>query len=62
MIVVVEAMGIHIGAMLSLMTDIPMNVMRKRRYNLPASARSTRRPGTRKGSSTSTASGPGCGS
>jgi adenine phosphoribosyltransferase len=34
-IVVVEAMGIHIGAVLSVMTDIPMTVMRKREYNLP---------------------------
>jgi adenine phosphoribosyltransferase len=34
-IVVVEAMGIHIGAVLSTMTDIPMVVMRKRVYNLP---------------------------
>jgi adenine phosphoribosyltransferase len=33
-IVVVEAMGIHIGAVLSTMTDIPMTVMRKREYNL----------------------------
>jgi len=28
-------MGIHIGAVLSVMTDIPMTVMRKRAYNLP---------------------------
>jgi adenine phosphoribosyltransferase len=34
-IVVVEAMGIHIGAVLSIMTDIPMTIMRKRVYNLP---------------------------
>jgi len=34
-IVVVEAMGIHIGAVLSVMTDIPMVVMRKREYKLP---------------------------
>jgi len=34
-IVVVEAMGIHIGAVLSVMTDIPMTVMRKREYKLP---------------------------
>ena len=34
-IVVVEAMGLHIGAVLSLMTDLPMTVMRKRVYNLP---------------------------
>jgi adenine phosphoribosyltransferase len=35
MIVVAEAMGIHIGTTLSLMTDIPLNVVRKRRYELP---------------------------
>ena len=29
-IVVVEAMGIHIGSVLSVMTDIPMTIMRKR--------------------------------
>jgi adenine phosphoribosyltransferase len=34
-IVTAEAMGIHIGAALSLMTDIPLVVMRKRSYNLP---------------------------
>ncbi len=34
-IVVVEAMGIHIGAVLSIMTDIPMTVMRKREYRMP---------------------------
>jgi adenine phosphoribosyltransferase len=34
-IVVVEAMGIHIGAVLSVMTDIPVTVMRKREYKLP---------------------------
>ena len=34
-IVVAEAMGIHIGTVLSTMTDIPMTVMRKRVYNLP---------------------------
>ena len=33
-IVVAEAMGIHIGTTLSLMTDIPLNVVRKRRYDL----------------------------
>lgn len=33
-IVVVEAMGIHIGAVLSTMTDIPMTIMRKRPYEL----------------------------
>jgi adenine phosphoribosyltransferase len=34
-IVVVEAMGIPIGSVLSTMTDIPMTIMRKRPYNLP---------------------------
>jgi adenine phosphoribosyltransferase len=34
-IVVVEAMGIHIGTILSTMTDIPMTIMRKRPYSLP---------------------------
>ena len=34
-IVVVEAMGIHIGSILSNMTDIPMSIMRKREYRLP---------------------------
>jgi len=34
-IVTVEAMGLHIGAVLSTMTDIPMTVMRKRVYHLP---------------------------
>jgi adenine phosphoribosyltransferase len=35
MIVVAEAMGIHIGTTLSLMTDIPLNIVRKREYRLP---------------------------
>ncbi|MEI8330609.1 MAG: hypoxanthine/guanine phosphoribosyltransferase [Methanomicrobiales archaeon] len=34
-IVAVEAMGIHIGSVLSTMTDIPMTVVRKREYKLP---------------------------
>ncbi len=34
-IVVVEAMGIHIGSVLSTMTDLPMTIMRKREYQLP---------------------------
>lgn len=33
-IVVPEAMGIHIGSMLSLMTDIPLNIIRKRTFGL----------------------------
>jgi adenine phosphoribosyltransferase len=35
MIVVAEAMGIPIGTTLSLMTDIPLNIVRKREYRLP---------------------------
>ncbi|MDD5418269.1 MAG: hypoxanthine/guanine phosphoribosyltransferase [Methanomicrobiaceae archaeon] len=35
MIVVAEAMGIHIGVTLSLMTDIPLVIVRKRPYHLP---------------------------
>ncbi|PKL61729.1 MAG: adenine phosphoribosyltransferase [Methanomicrobiales archaeon HGW-Methanomicrobiales-2] len=34
-IVVCEAMGIHIGVALSMMTDIPLVVVRKRSYDLP---------------------------
>lgn len=34
-IVTAEAMGIHIGTALSLATDIPLTVMRKRPYGLP---------------------------
>ena len=34
-IVVAEAMGIHIGAVISTLTDIPMNIVRKREYLLP---------------------------
>jgi adenine phosphoribosyltransferase len=34
-LVVVEAMGIHIGSILSVMTDIPLTIMRKREYKLP---------------------------
>ncbi|MDD1717845.1 MAG: purine phosphoribosyltransferase family protein [Methanoregulaceae archaeon] len=35
MIVAAEAMGIHIGTALSLATDIPLNIVRKRQYWLP---------------------------
>jgi adenine phosphoribosyltransferase len=35
LLVVAEAMGIHIGTTLSLMTDIPFTIVRKRRYELP---------------------------
>ncbi|PWR75406.1 hypoxanthine/guanine phosphoribosyltransferase [Methanospirillum stamsii] len=34
-IVTAEAMGIPIGTVLSLMTDIPLNIIRKRKYGLP---------------------------
>lgn len=34
-IVVAEAMGIHIGVTLSLMTDLPLVIVRKRPYGLP---------------------------
>lgn len=33
-IVVAEAMGIHIGVALSLMTDLPLTIIRKREYQL----------------------------
>lgn len=32
-IVVAEAMGIHIGAVISMLTDIPMNIVRKREHS-----------------------------
>ncbi|MFH0862715.1 MAG: hypoxanthine/guanine phosphoribosyltransferase [Candidatus Altiarchaeota archaeon] len=34
-ILTMEAMGIHISAVLSQMTGLPMNIIRKRRYGLP---------------------------
>lgn len=34
-IVTIEAMGIHIGTGLSLFTDIPLVIIRKRKYGLP---------------------------
>ncbi len=34
-LVVTEAMGIHIGTVISLMTDIPYTIVRKREYKLP---------------------------
>lgn len=34
-IVVAEAMGIHIGVTLSMMTGIPLTIVRKRKYELP---------------------------
>ena len=35
LIVVAEAMGIHLGTALSMMTDIPFTIVRKRKYELP---------------------------
>jgi adenine phosphoribosyltransferase len=35
LIVVAEAMGIHIGTALSLATDIPFTIVRKKQYKLP---------------------------
>jgi len=34
-IVTMEAMGIHIGALTSQMTGLPLNIIRKRRYGMP---------------------------
>jgi adenine phosphoribosyltransferase len=34
-IVTIEAMGIHIGTALSLFTDLPLVIIRKRKYDLP---------------------------
>ncbi|HII06627.1 MAG TPA: purine phosphoribosyltransferase family protein [Methanotrichaceae archaeon] len=34
-IVTIEAMGIHIGTALSLFTDVPLVIIRKRKYGLP---------------------------
>jgi adenine phosphoribosyltransferase len=34
-IIAAEAMGIHIGAVISCMTDLPLNIVRKREYLLP---------------------------
>ena len=48
-IVAVEAMGIHIGAVLSCMTDIPMTVMRKREYKLPSEVAVHQKTGYSKG-------------
>lgn len=48
-IVVVEAMGIHIGSVLSVMTDIPMTVMRKREYKLPGEVPVHQKTGYSKG-------------
>jgi adenine phosphoribosyltransferase len=34
-IITAEAMGIHIGSVISCMTDLPLNIVRKREYLLP---------------------------
>jgi adenine phosphoribosyltransferase len=34
-IITAEAMGIHIGTVISCMTDLPLNIVRKREYLLP---------------------------
>jgi adenine phosphoribosyltransferase len=34
-IIAAEAMGIHIGSVISCMTDLPLNIVRKREYLLP---------------------------
>ena len=34
-IVTIEAMGIHVGTALSLLTDIPLVIIRKKKYDLP---------------------------
>jgi adenine phosphoribosyltransferase len=34
-ILAAEAMGIHIGSLVSCMTDLPLNIVRKREYMLP---------------------------
>ncbi|MDD1707435.1 MAG: adenine phosphoribosyltransferase [Methanoregulaceae archaeon] len=34
-IIAAEAMGIHIGSLISSMTDLPLNIVRKREYLLP---------------------------
>lgn len=48
-IVVVEAMGIHIGSVLSTMTDIPMTIVRKREYKLPGEIAVHQKTGYSKG-------------
>jgi adenine phosphoribosyltransferase len=48
-IVTVEAMGIPVGTALSLATDIPLTVVRKRRYGLPGEVEVKQRTGYSKG-------------
>lgn len=49
-IVTAEAMGIPIGSAISLMTDIPLNVIRKRSYGLPGEQEVQQQTGYSKGS------------
>jgi len=48
-IVTVEAMGIPIGTTLSLMTDLPMVIIRKRKYGLPGEIELSQKTGYSKG-------------
>lgn len=48
-IVAAEAMGIPIGTVISLMTDIPLNIIRKRRYDLPGEQEVAQQTGYSKG-------------
>ena len=48
-IVAAEAMGIPIGTAVSLMTDIPLNIIRKRRYGLPGEQEVMQQTGYSKG-------------
>jgi adenine phosphoribosyltransferase len=48
-IVAAEAMGIPIGSAISLMTDIPLNIIRKRSYGLPGEKEVVQQTGYSKG-------------
>ena len=48
-IVTAEAMGIPIGSAISLMTDIPLNIIRKRTYGLPGEQEVAQQTGYSKG-------------
>ena len=48
-IVAAEAMAIPIGTAISLMTDIPLNIIRKRRYDLPGEQEVAQQTGYSKG-------------
>lgn len=49
-IVAAEAMGIPIGSVISMMTDIPLNIVRKRQYGLPGECLVHQETGYSKGS------------